>query len=121
MGKGVSTKRRPSAKRAALRTRSFACADEDWEAVEDFARRRGLGSTSEAARLLLRSGLRTQRLVEEFAAAQEWQIAQAWADAQAVANGDRTVGSWDRIREAGERARARIRERTAAGRLASGG
>lgn len=120
MGKVVSTRRRPT-KRAAVRTRSFACPDEDWQAVEDFARRRGLGSTSDAARVLLRAGLQTEHLVEEFAAAQQWQIAQAWADAQAIADGDRKVGSWDRIREAGERARTRIREREAERRSARGG
>jgi hypothetical protein len=108
----MSTKRRP-ARRSAVRTRSFACPDEDWQAVQDFARRQGLGSASDAARVLLRTGLQTQRLVEEFAAAQQWQIAQAWADAQAIADGDREVGSWERIREAGVRARARIRARTA--------
>lgn len=118
MGKEPSTRRRPKPTRAPVRTRSFACADEDWKAVEDFARQHGLGSTSDAARLLLRSGLHTQRLVEQFAAAQEWQISQAWTDAQAIASGDRTVGSWDRIREAGERARARIRERATGGRAA---
>lgn len=116
------SKRSPSerrvVKRAPARTRSFACPDEDWEAVEDFARRQGLGSASDAARVLLRTGLRTQRLVEELAGAQEWQVAQAWADARAVADGDRHVGSWDRITDAGERARGRVRAR-AAGRAAT--
>ncbi len=106
--------------RGPLRTRSFACADEDWQEVEDFARQQGLGSTSDAARVLLKSGLRTERLVRELAAAQEWQIAQAWADAQAIADGDRAVGSWDAIRQAGERARARIRERAAGRRAGTG-
>jgi hypothetical protein len=62
----------------------------------------------------LRSGLRTEQLVEEYAAASAWQLAQAWADAQAIADGDRAVGSWDRIAQAAEQARARIRERAAA-------
>ncbi len=89
-------------------------ADPEWNAVEQFALRRGLSSTSDAARHLLRSGLHTEQLVEELATSQEWQLAQAWADAQAIANGDRTVGSWDRIAQAAEHARARTRERAAA-------
>lgn len=40
------------------------------------------------------------KVVAESAAAQEWQIAQAWSDAQAIADGDRRVGSWDRISDA---------------------
>jgi len=117
MSKGGPSERRV-VKRAPARTRSFACPDEDWEAVEEFARRRGLGSASNAARVLLRTGLHTQRLVEELAGAQEWQVAQAWTDARAVADGDRHVGSWDRITDAGERARGRVRAR-AAGRAAT--
>lgn len=116
MGQSRTTKRRPGPRRAAVRPRSISASDEDWRAVEDFARRRGLGSTSDAARVLLRTGLQTQSLVDEFAAAQQWQIAQAWTDAQRIAEGDRQVGSWDRIREAGEQARARIRQRAAANR-----
>jgi len=114
---GKGTRKRTAtvatAKRTAARPRSFSCTDEDWAAVEHFAARRGLASTSDAARLLLRAGLHTEHLVEEIAKAQEWQLAQAWADAQAIANGDREVGSWDRIDQAAERARARIRERAA--------
>lgn len=115
MGSNVRSTRRgrgASAKRSPVRPRSIACTDEDWEAVEEFAARRGLASASEAARLLMRAGLHTERLVEEIAAAEEWQLAQAWADAQAIGDGDRAVGSWDRIAKAGERARARIRART---------
>ena len=88
--------------------------DPEWREVERFAARRGFGSTSDGARQLLRSGLRTEKLVEEFADASAWQLAQAWADAQAIAGGERSVGSWDRITEAAEQARARIRERAAA-------
>lgn len=113
MVKRATTKGPPISRRAAVRPRSISASDEDWRAVEEFARRRGLGSTSDAARVLLRTGLQTQSLVDEFAAAQQWQIAQAWVDAQRIADGDRAVGSWDRIREAGERARARIRKRAA--------
>lgn len=111
MSKRVPSRRRV-VKSEPARTRSFACPDADWEAVEDFARRQGLGSASDAARVLLRTGLRTQRLVEELAGAQEWQVAQAWTDAQAIADGDRDVGSWDRISDAGERARGRVRARS---------
>lgn len=88
--------------------------DPEWREVERFAARRGFGSTSDGARQLLRSGLRTEKLVEEFADASAWQLAQAWADAQAIAGGERSVGSWDRITEAAEQARARMRERAAA-------
>lgn len=111
MGKGATTKRRSASRRAAVRPRSISASDEDWRAVEEFALRRGLGSTSDAARVLLRTGLQTQSLVDELAAAQQWQIAQAWADAQRIADGDREVGSWDRIRQAGDHARTRIRQR----------
>lgn len=119
--KATTTKRQPASRRAAVRPRSIAASDEDWQAVEEFARRRGLASTSDAARVLLRTGLQTQSLVDEFAAAQQWQIAQAWADAQRIADGEREVGSWDRIREAGEQARARIRQRSADRRPGTGG
>ena len=119
MGKGTKTRRpesatrvsRPSASRA--RTRSFACPDDLWTEVEDFAARRDLGSVSDAARRLLRSGLHTERVVEEIAATREWQIAEAWSDARAIANGDRAVGSWDAIAHAAEQARSRMRERAA--------
>jgi hypothetical protein len=121
VGKGATTKRRPASRRAAVRPRSISASDEDWRAVEEFAQRRGLGSTSDAARVLLRTGLQTQSLVDEFAAAQQWQIAQAWADAQRIADGDREVGSWERIREAGERARTRVRQRAAENRSGAGG
>lgn len=121
MGKGTATKGPAASRGAAVRPRSISASDEDWRAVEEFAQRRGLGSTSDAARVLLRTGLQTQGLVDELAAAQRWQIAQAWADAQRIADGDREVGSWDRIREAGEQARARIRQRVAKNRARVGG
>lgn len=95
-----------------IRTRSFACPDELWTDVEDLAARRGLGSTSDAVRLLLHSGLHTESVIDQMAAAREWQIAEAWADAQAIANGDTRVGSWETIARAAERARRRIRQRT---------
>lgn len=113
MAKGTPRKRRVSARRAVLRPRSISASDDDWNAVEEFARRRGLASTSDAARVLLRTGIETQNPVDELAAAPQWQIAEAWAGAQKIADGDRETGSWDRIREAGERARARIRQRAA--------
>lgn len=97
---------------AQSRTRSFACPDDVWEEVEDLAARRGLGSTSDAVRLLLASGLHTESVIDEIAATREWQIAEAWADAQAIANGDTRVGSWETIARAAERARLRIRRRT---------
>ena len=40
-----------------------------------------------------------------------WQQAQAWADAQAIAQGDDAVGNWERIAQAAQSARERIRER----------
>ncbi len=100
--------------RSPARPRSISATDPEWREVEQFAARRGFGSTSDGARQLLRSGLRTEQLVEEYAAASAWQLAQAWADAQAIAGGDRAVGSWDRIAGAAEQARVRIRERAAA-------
>lgn len=120
MAKRVQARRRPPLRRSLVRPRSIACTDEDWAAVERFAARRGLVSASQAARLLLRAGLHTERLVEDIAAAEEWQLARAWADAQAIADdaqaiadGDRAVGSWERIERAAERARVRIRARGA--------
>jgi len=113
MGKGTR-KAVPARDKARARPRSISVTDPEWREVERFAARRGFGSTSDGARQLLRSGLRTEKLVEEFADASAWQLAQAWADAQAIAGGDRSVGSWDRITEAAEQARARIRERAAA-------
>lgn len=112
--------RRPEKVRTAIRTRSFACPDDLWREVEEFRARRGLASASDAARLLLRSGLHTERVVEEIAETREWQIAEAWADAQAIAGGDRTVGSWEAIAKAAKKARARIRERASRRQAASG-
>jgi|SRR5439155_754474 len=113
-----ATRKRPTRPRdptrARARPRSISATDPEWREVEKFAARRGFGSTSDGARQLLRSGLRTEQLVEEYAAASAWQLAQAWADAEAIAGDDRTVGSWDRIAEAADHARARIRERAAA-------
>ncbi len=116
MAKGTrkrTTKSRTTG-RAPARPRSISVTDPEWHEVEQFATRRGFGSTSDGARQLLRSGLRTEQLVEEFAAASAWQLAQAWADAQAIADGDRAVGSWERIAQAAEQARVRIRERATA-------
>lgn len=117
MGKGTrkrTTKASAQGRRAPARSRSISVTDPEWQEVEQFAARRGFGSTSDGARQLLRSGLRTEQLVEEYADASAWQLAQAWADAQAIGGGDRAVGSWDRIAQAAEQARARIRERAAA-------
>lgn len=117
MGKGtrkLATKIGAKGRRAPARPRSISVTDPEWQEVERFATRRGFGSTSDGARQLLRSGLQTERLVEEYTAASAWQLAQAWADAQALAGGDRAVGSWDRIAQVAEQARARIRERAAA-------
>lgn len=104
---------RPGRPGPAVHTRSFACPDDLWREIEAFAARRDLGSASDAARLLLRSGLHTERVVADLAAVREWQIAEAWADAQAIARGDRTAGSWAAITRAAEQARGRIRERAA--------
>lgn len=117
MAKGTqksTTKAGAKRRRSPARSRSISVTDPEWREVERFAARRGFGSISDGARQLLRSGLRTEELVEEYAAASAWQLAQAWAEAQAIADGDRTVGSWDRIAEAAEQARARIRERATA-------
>lgn len=117
MAKGTrkrTTTIREKGRRAPARPRSISVTDPEWREVERFATRRGFGSTSDGARQLLRSGLRTEQLVEEYAAASAWQLAQAWADAQAIAAGDRAVGGWDHIAQAAEQARARTRERAAA-------
>lgn len=124
MGKATrkrTTKAGAQGRRAPARARSISVTDPEWQQVEQFAARRGFGSTSDGARQLLRSGLRTEQLVEEYADASAWQLAQAWADAQAIAGGDRAVGSWDRIAQAAGQARARIRERAAAQRAVSTG
>lgn len=97
-----------------VRTRSFPCPDDLWAQAEAFARERGLGSTADGLRVLLRSGLRVERRIRELDAARDWQIEQAWAEVQAIAAGDQTVGSWDDVEQAAERARARIRQREAA-------
>lgn len=73
-----------------------------------------MSSTSDGARQLLRSDLRTEQLVEQFTAASAWQLAQAWTDAQAIADGDHAVGSWERIAQSADQARVRIRERATA-------
>lgn len=114
MGKGTrkATIKPARERRAPARPRSISVTDPEWTEVQRFARRRGFASVSDGARQLLRSGLRTEELVDEYASAASWQLAQAWADAQAIADGDRAVGSWDRIARAGEQARVRIRERT---------
>ena len=117
MSKGTRTRPRKAEtkpRRPAARPRSISASDPEWREIEQFAARRGLTSVSDGARQLLRSGLRLEALVEEYAEASAWQLAQAWADAQAIGGGDRAVGSWDRVAQAGERARARIRERAAA-------
>lgn len=116
MGKGTPKARANSRTkgRGPARPRSISVTDPEWHEVEQFAARRGFASTSDGARQLLRSGLRTEQLVEEYADASAWQLAQAWADAQAIADGDRALGSWERIAEAAQHARARIRERAAA-------
>lgn len=115
--KRAKTNRVPG--RHPARPRSISATDPEWQEVQQFATRRGFGSTSDAARQLLRSGLRTEELVEQYAAASAWQLAQAWKDAQAIADGDRAVGSWANIAQAAEKARARIRERAAAERAVS--
>lgn len=61
----------------------------------------------------MRKKMNEQR-TREIQTAREWQIEQSWSDVQAIAAGDRTVGSWDEITQAVERARLRIREREAA-------
>lgn len=106
--------RATGARRSPVRTRSFACPDELWHEVETFAKERGLGTPSVAARVLLRTGLDVERRVRELRAARDWQIEQAWADVQAIAAGDRAFGSWHEIERAAQRARLRIREREAA-------
>lgn len=124
MGKGTrkrTTKASAQSRRAPARARSISVTDPEWQEVEQFAARRGFGSISDGARQLLRSGLRTEQLVEEYADASAWQLAQAWADAQAIAGGDRAVGSWDSIAQAAEQARTRIRERAAAQRAVKTG
>lgn len=113
--RGVSTRRsaRPVAPRTKSRVkpRSLALSDEDWALIEDFGARRGLVSQSEAARVLLRTGLHTEAVIEEIAAAHKWQIAQAWQTALDSYSNKEPVGDWDRMRGTLERARVRMRER----------
>jgi hypothetical protein len=117
MAKGTRTRTSKVAarpRRSPARPRSISATDAEWQEVREFTARRGFSSLSDGARQLLRSGLRTEELVDEYAAASAWQLARAWADAQAIVDGDRAVGSWDRIAEAAEQARTRIRERAEA-------
>ncbi len=107
-------------RRAAARARSISATDHEWQKVEQFATKRGV-SISDGARQLMRSGLRTEAIVEEYAEASAWQLAQAWAETQAIANGDSKVASWDGITKAVEQARSRIRERAAAQRAVRAG
>lgn len=109
MRKGMTNK-----KATVSRTRSFPCPDELWSEIERFARERDLGTPAAAARLLLRSGLEVEQRTQQLQKARDWQIEQSWAVVQAIAAGDRSVGSWDEITQAVERARLRIREREAA-------
>jgi hypothetical protein len=113
VGKGTrkAAEKRAPKRRALARPRSISAPDPEWREVEAFATRRGFASTSDGACQLLRSGLRTEQLLEEYAEAASWQVAQAWADVQAIAGGDRAVGDWDRITQAAEAARTRIRAR----------
>ncbi len=104
---------------APSRTRSFPCPDELWGQVESFASERQLGSPAAAARLLIRTGLTVEQRVRELAAARDWQITQAWAEVEAIAAGDGSVGSWDEIEQAAERARSRARERATVQRRAA--
>lgn len=118
----ASTRTQAAQSRAAVapsRTRSFPCPDDLWGQVESFANERQLGSPAAAARLLIRTGLSVEQRVRELAAARDWQITEAWAEVEAIAAGDRSVGSWDEIEQAAERARSRVRKRAAAGRRAA--
>jgi len=104
---------------APSRTRSFPCPDDLWGQVESFASERQLGSPAAAARLLIRTGLSVEQRVRELAAARDWQITQAWSEVEAIEAGNRSVGSWEEIEQAAERARSRVRERAAAERRAA--
>ena len=95
------------------RTRSFACPDELWAEVQAFTDQRGLGSTSDGLRSLIRDGLRLSQRFRELEEARDWQIEQAWAEAQAIANGDRSVGRWEDIERAFDRARAEVQKQPA--------
>lgn len=93
----------------AARTRSFACPDDLWGEVEAFARERGLGAPSVAARVLLRSGLGVERRTAELGAARDWQIEHAWAELKAVDAGREDTVGWSGIDELVEQARRRVR------------
>jgi len=115
VGNGVPTRRstRPATKqtKSRVKPRSLALSDEDWARISDFGARRGLVSHSDAARVLLRTGLHTETVIDEIAAAHEWQIARAWQTALDSYGGKEPMGSWDRVQGALEQARARLRER----------
>lgn len=120
MGKGAARHKRQLAPKPAntkVKPRSLALTDDDWQLIEEFGSRRGLVSRSDAARLLLRSGLHTEAVIDEIATAHEWQIAQAWQTALDSYNGKEPMGSWSRVDQAiaKARSRARERERAAAG------
>jgi hypothetical protein len=115
VGRGVSArrKRQPASKpiNTRVKPRSLALTDADWAQIDQFGVRRGLVSRSDAARLLLRSGLYTEAVIDEIAAAHEWQIAQAWQTALASYSGKERMGSWSRVEQAIHRARMRAHER----------
>lgn len=95
----------------AVRTRSFACPDDLWSEVAAFAKERGLGAPSVAARVLLRSGLGVERRSAELRAARDWQIEQAWAELKAIDAGRQDTVGWSEIEDLVEQARRRVRRR----------
>lgn len=103
------TRRIAEARPVAVRTRSFACPDDLWGEVETFAKERGLGAPSVAARVLLRSGLGVERRTAELQAARDWQIEQAWAELTAIDDGRQGTVGWSEIEGLIEQARRRIR------------
>lgn len=101
------------------RTRSFPCPDDLWQGVEAFARRRGLGSTADAARMLLRSGLATEEHVDRVEQAQRWQLAQVIAEVRRIEAGSADWADPSEVER--EVARTRARMRVGAGRRRSAG
>ncbi len=58
---------------------------------------------------------RSLAVIDEIAAAHEWQIAQAWQTALDSYSGKERLGSWSRVKQEIEPARARERDRPAQG------
>lgn len=100
--------RRRTTQRSARRNppRSFTCPPELWEGVVAYARTHNI-QPSAAVRLLLTTGLRSQRLAE----ARAWQIEQGTHELELMERGDLSEVSRDTLTAAYEEGRRQLLRR----------